>query len=117
MTLEDLEEKFQHSNLSQEQVEEKIDEEIEDLLEQKTRSEILEDLEGMHREFREITRDILDYKIMELYADEVRESEEIEDELQEALDEILEEYSREQVMDAAEDLSEDFQERLREMMD
>ena len=116
MTLEDIDEKFLHTNTSDEVIDEELQEEIEDLLDNKTRQEVLDELDVLSPEVQERAEEILEQVIFQMYSDEIRQDQELEDQVEAAAEDVRE-FSSERRENVLEALSPKFREAVEELLE
>ncbi|MFT4868521.1 MAG: hypothetical protein ACI83Q_000118 [Colwellia polaris] len=116
MALEDIDDQFLNTNTSDEAIDEQLQEEIEDLLDSKTRKEVLEELHVLSPEVRERAEEILEQVIFQNYRKEIKSDQEFEDQLENTVESVrnLSEERKENVLKA---LSPSFRKTVEELIE
>lgn len=116
MSLEDIDEKFLHSNTADEILEEELQEEIETLLETETRQQVLDELDVLSPEIRERAEEILEQVVFQEYSEEIRSGQELDQQVEDAAEE-LRQFSEERRKNVLSALSPKFRKAVEELLE
>lgn len=114
MTLEEIENQFKYENLEDAEIEDKVQEEVDDLLAEVSRKEILEEIKDMDKDFRELVTEVVDNEVMQIYQDQFNLDTEFEEFFENTLESLQKDYSRDEILEMASQQSEEFEQKIRE---
>lgn len=116
MNLEEIDEEFMHTNTSNEEVEEHLEEEIENLLDDNSRKQVAEELEVLNPELQERAEEILAQIIFQMYREEIEEDEELDRQLEETAEQ-LKAFSEDRRENVLQGLAPGFRNQVRELLE
>ena len=117
MTLEELEHDYNYGNLDDDEIEDKVQEEVEDLLADTSRREVLEETDGMDEEFQDLVREVVDQEVMQIYHDQFDLDREFQEHFEETLESLQQDYSRDEILEMASEQSEEFEGKVRDELE
>ncbi|WP_414837816.1 hypothetical protein ACK3SF_00205 [Candidatus Nanosalina sp. VS9-1] len=117
MILEELEQEFNYGKLDDDEIEDRVQEEIQDLIDDNSRKEIIGDLKGLDESFQDLVVNILDQELLEMYHDQFELDREFQDRFEETLEGLQKDYSKDEIIEMASQYSEEFEEKVREELE
>jgi len=117
MTLQDLEERFNTTNINDDEIEDLVQEEVEDLLADNSRRQILDEVEDMEEEFRDLVTNVVDEEVMQIYYDQFDLDKEFQEHFEETVESLQRDYTRDEILEMAAEHSEEFEEKVKEELE
>lgn len=114
---EKLQERFENTDIPDEEVLDQLQDELDDLLEEHSRKEILEQVDELDEEFGDTVRQTLDNEIFEKYGDMIEEDRDFDEKFEETIESLRQDYSKQDIMSIAGQLSEEFEQKIRDNLE
>ena len=117
MIFEELEHQFKYDSIEDAEIEDKVQEEVENLLSDISRKEILAEIEDLDKDFQELVTEIVDQEVMNIYQDQFALDSEFEGFFEQTLESLEKDYSKDEIVEIASKQSEEFEQKIREYFD